>query len=162
MNLIRYFTLSIALAFLPNFAFSGPAEQAELSDISDRQAQLNLKRDWAKFRLDKSQNDCYDQFFTTRCLDKARELHRKEIKEIRAQEIPMNERERVLKAILKDERDAERAAKQADAAKAEKRAENVKVFEQKKIDQDLRQQDLEKRKAESETRAKENKKSGPF
>ena len=162
MNLIRYFTLTIGLALLPNFILAGPAEQAELSDISNRQEQLNLKRDWAKYRLDKSQYDCNSQFFTTSCLDKARLLHRQEIKEIRAQEIPMNERERVLKSIIKDERDAERAASQADQAKAEQRAINVKDFEQKKIDQQQRQQDLEKRRADSEIRAKENKKSGPF
>jgi hypothetical protein len=162
MNLIRYLTLSISLALLPNITFAGPAEQAELSDISDRQEQLNLKRDWAKYRLEKSQHDCYGKFFTSSCLDKARVIHRQEIKEIRAQEIPMNERERVLKSIIKDERDAERAANQADQAKAEQRAINAKEFEQKKIDQQQRQQDLDKRRAESEVKAKENKKSGPF
>jgi len=162
MNLIRYLTLSIGLALLPNISFAGPAEQAELSDISDRQEQLNLKRDWAKYRLEKSQHDCYDKFFTSSCLDKARLIHRQEIKEIRAQEIPMNERERILKSIIKDERDAERAVSKADQAKAEQRAVNVKDFEQKKIDQQQRQQDLEKRRADSEVRAKENKKSGPF
>jgi len=162
MNLIRYLIISIGLALLPNIPFAGPAEQAELSDISDRQEQLNLKRDWAKYRLEKSQHDCYDKFFTSNCLDKARVIHRQEIKEIRAQEIPMNERERVLKSIIKDERDAERAANKADQAKAEQRAINVKEFEQKKIDQQQRQQDLDKRRAESEVKAKENKKSGPF
>lgn len=162
MNLIRCLTLLISLVLLPDISIAGPAEQEELRDISDRQEQLNLKRDWAKYRLEKSQNDCYEKFFTSRCLDKARLVHRQEIKEIRAQEIPMNERERVLKAIIKDERDAERAANQADQAKAEQRALNVKDFEQKKIDQEQRQKDLEKRRADSEERAKENKKSGPF
>jgi hypothetical protein len=162
MNLIRYFTLTIGLTLLPNFILAGPAEIAELSDISNRQEQLNLKRDWAKYRLEKSQHDCHNKFFTSNCLDKARVIHRQEIKEIRAQEIPMNERERILKSIIKDERDAERAASQADQAKAEQRAVNVKDFEQKKIDQQQRQQDLDKRRAESEIKAKENKKSGPF
>lgn len=162
MNLFRYLTFSMGLAFLPISSFAGTAERAELADISDRQGQLNLQRDWAKYRLDKSQHDCYSQFFTSRCLEKAKVLHRQEIKEIRAQEIPMNKRERVLKSILKDERDAERAASQADQAKADQRAMNVKEFEQKKIDQQQRQQDLEKRRAESEVKAKENKKSGTF
>jgi hypothetical protein len=152
----------MGLALLPNISFAGSAEQAELSDISDRQEQLNLKRDWAKYRLEKSQHDCYDKFFTSRCLDQARLEHRQEIKLIRAQEIPMHERERVLKSIIKDEREAERAATRADQAKAEQRAINVKDFEQKKIDQEQRQQDLEKRRADSEAKAKENKKSGPF
>jgi hypothetical protein len=162
MNLIRYVTLTIGLALMPNFIYAGPAEQAELNDISNRQEQLNLKRDWAKYRLEKSQYDCHNKFFTSNCLDKARLVHRQEIKEIRAQEIPMNERERVLKSIIKDERDAERAESRADQAKAEQRALNVKEFDQKKIDQQQRQQDLEKRRAESDVKARENKKSGPL
>jgi endo-1,4-beta-D-glucanase Y len=156
---------SLLLTFfflITSSAWAGPSEQSELDDIAVRQEQLNLKRDWVKYRLEKSQHDCYDNFFTSRCLEKARLLYRQEIKEIRAQEVPMHERERALKAILKDERDAQRISERDDAAKAEKRADNVKAFEQKKQDESKRQADLEKRRLDSETRAKENKKATPF
>ncbi len=160
MSFIRYF-LYLCLV-VSNSAWAGPAEQAELDDIAQRQEQLNLKRDWAKYRLEKSQHECYDKFFTSRCLEKARLAHRQEIREIRAQEVPMHERERVLKAILKDERDAQRIQDKQDPAKAQKREENVKAFEQKQMDKVKREEDLEKRGADSENRAKENKKATPF
>ena len=160
---MHYFKSIFALLIvLPTLALAGPAEEAELADIDQRQANLNLKKDWAKYRLEKKQHECYDKFFTTRCLDQARLEHRQEIKEIRAQEIPMHERQRVLKAILKDEKDAERLKQRNDPLKEEKRSENVKAFEQKQIDRDKREADLAKKRADSERRANENKKATPF
>ena len=160
---MSYFKSIFALFLvLPTLAIAGPAEEAELVDIDQRQANLNLKKDWAKYRLEKKQNECYDKFFTTRCLDQARLEHRQEIKEIRSQEIPMHERQRVLKAILKDEKDAERLKQRNDPLKEEKRAENFKAFEQKQIDRDKREAELAKKRADSERRANENKKATPF
>lgn len=160
MSLIRcFFYLCMSVSTL---AWAGPAEQAELDDIAERQEQLNLKRDWAKYRLEKRQHECYDKFFTSRCLENARLAHRQEIRDIRAQEVPMHERERVLKAILKDERDAQRLQDKQDPVKAQKREENVKDFEQKQMDKVKREEDLQKRRADSENRAKENKKATPF
>jgi hypothetical protein len=151
-----------SLSLLATAAFAGPAEVAELAEIEKIQGNLNLQKDWAKYRLEKKQHDCYDKFFTTRCLDKARLEHRQEIKEIRAQEIPMRERERVLKAIIKDEQDAQRIKERNDPAKAKQRAANVKDYEQKQLDQIKREEDLVKKRAESEKRAQENKKGSPL
>jgi hypothetical protein len=151
-----------SLSLLATAAFAGPAEVAELAEIEKIQGNLNLQKDWAKFRLEKKQHDCYDKFFTTRCLDKARLEHRQEIKEIRAQEIPMRERERVLKSIIKDEQDAQRIKERNDPAKAKQRADNVKDYEQKQLDQIKREEDLVKKRAESEKRAQENKKGSPL
>ena len=151
-----------SLSLLTTVAFAGPAEVAELAEIEKIQGNLNLQKDWAKFRLEKKQHDCYDKFFTTRCLEKARLEHRQEIKEIRAQEIPMRERERVLKSIIKDEQDAQRIKERNDPAKAKQRADNVKDYEQKQLDQIKREEDLVKKRAESEKRAQENKKGSPL
>jgi hypothetical protein len=151
-----------SLSLLATAAFAGPAEVAELAEIEKIQGYLNLQKDWAKFRLEKKQHDCYDKFFTTRCLDKARLEHRQEIKEIRAQEIPMRERERVLKSIVKDEQDEQRIKDRNDPAKAKQRAENVKDYEQKQLDQIKREEDLVKKRADSEKRAQENKKANPL
>jgi hypothetical protein len=155
-------TLFTSLSLLATVVFAGPAEVAELAEIEKIQSNLNLQKDWAKYRLEKKQHDCYDKFFTTRCLDKARLEHRQEIKEIRAQEIPMRERERVLKAIIKDEQDAQRIKERNDPAKAKQRAANVKDYEQKQLDQIKREEDLVKKRAESEKRAQENKKGNPL
>ena len=151
-----------SLSLLTTVTFAGPAEVAELAEIEKIQSNLNLQKDWAKYRLEKKQHDCYDKFFTTRCLDKARLEHRQEIKEIRAQEIPMRERERVLKAILKDEQDEQRIKERNDPAKAKQRADNVKDYEQKQLDQIKREEDLVKKRADSEKRAQENKKANPL
>jgi hypothetical protein len=150
------------LSLLTTVVFAGPAEVAELAEIEKIQSNLNLQKDWAKYRLEKKQHDCYDKFFTSRCLEKARLEHRQEIKEIRAQEIPMRERERVLKAIVKDEQDEQRIKERNDPAKAKQRADNVKDFEQKQLDQIKREEDLVKKRAESEKRAQENKKGSPL
>jgi hypothetical protein len=155
-------TLFTSLSLLTTVVFAGPAEVAELAEIEKIQSNLNLQKDWAKYRLEKKQHDCYDKFITTRCLDKARLEHRQEIKEIRAQEIPMRERERVLKAIIKDEQDAQRINERNDPAKAKQRADNVKDYEQKQLDQIKREEDLVKKRAESEKRAQENKKGSPL
>jgi len=143
-------------------SFAGPAELAELTEIEKSQSNLNLQKDWAKYRLEKKQHDCYDKFFTTRCLEKARLEHRQEIKEIRAQEIPMRERERVLKSMIKDEQDEQRIKDRNDPAKAKQRADNVKNYEQKQLDQTKREEDLVKKRADSEKRAQENKKANPL
>jgi hypothetical protein len=151
---------SLSLMTMPSFA--GPAEVAELAEIEKSQSNLNLQKDWAKYRLEKKQHDCYDKFFTTRCLEKARLEHRQETKEIRAQEIPMRERERVLKSIIKDEQDEQRIKDRNDPAKAKQRADNVKDYEKKQSDQVKREEDLVKKRADSEKRAQENKKGNPL
>ena len=155
-------TLFTSLSLLTTVVFAGPAEVAELAEIEKIQSNLNLQKDWAKYRLEKKQHNCYDKFFTSRCLEKARLEHRQEIKEIRAQEIPMRERERVLKAIVKDEQDEQRIKERNDPAKAKQRADNVKDYEQKQLDQIKREEDLVKKRADSEKRAQENKKANPL
>jgi hypothetical protein len=159
---ISFGLLFTSLSLLTTMTFAGPAEVAELAEIEKSQSNLNLQKDWAKYRLEKKQHDCYDKFFTTRCLEKARLEHRQEIKEIRAQEIPMRERERVLKSIIKDEQDEQRIKDRNDPAKAKQRADNVKDYEQKQLDQIKREEDLVKKRADSEKRAQENKKANPL
>ena len=164
---MSYYRISLgvfftSLSFLTVTSFAGPAELAELAEIEKSQSNLNLQKDWAKYRLEKKQHDCYDKFFTTRCLEKARLEHRQEIKEIRAQEIPMRERERVLKSMIKDEQDEQRIKDRNDPAKAKQRADNVKDYEQKQLDQTKREEDLVKKRADSEKRAQENKKANPL
>jgi hypothetical protein len=159
---ISFGVLFTSLSLLTTMTFAGPAEVAELAEIEKSQSNLNLQKDWAKYRLEKKQHDCYDRFFTTRCLEKARLEHRQEIKEIRAQEIPMRERERVLKSIIKDEQDEQRIKDRNDPAKAKQRADNVKDYEQKQLDQIKREEDLVKKRADSEKRAQENKKANPL
>jgi len=146
------------ICVLVGTAHAGLAEQAELDDIARRQEQINLKRDWIKYRLDEKQQQCYEKFFTAKCLDEAQLLYRREMREIRAQETLMHDRQRALRAIIKDEKYQERQDNRADPLKEQERRENVKNFEQKQLDAAKRQADVDKKRAEAEARAKENKK----
>jgi len=146
------------ICVLVGTAHAGSAEQTELDDIARRQEQINLKRDWIKYRLDEKQQQCYEKFFTAKCLDEAQLLYRREMREIRAQETLMHDRQRALRAIIKDEKYQERQDNRADPLKEQERRENVKNFEQKQLDAAKRQADVDKKRAEAEARAKENKK----
>ena len=146
------------ICVLVGTAHAGLAEQAELDDIARRQEQINLKRDWIKYRLDEKQQKCYEKFFTAKCLDEAQLLYRREMREIRAQETLMHDRQRALRATIKDEKYQERQDNRADPLKEQERRENVKNFEQKQLDAAKRQADVDKKRAEAEARAKENKK----
>ena len=147
-----------AICALSSVAYAGPAEQTELDDIARRQEQINLKRDWIKYRLDEKQQQCYEKFFTAKCLDEAQLLYRREMREIRAQETLMHDRQRALRAIIKDEKYQERQENRADPQKEQERRENVKNYEQKQIEAAKRQADVDKKKADAEARAKENNK----
>ena len=161
MNDIKIWLLG-ALLVAPLLAAAGPAELEELADIDARQDQLNLKKDWARYRLEKKQHECYDKFFTSSCLENARLDYRKEIKEIREQEIPMHDRQRLLKSIIKDESDKERIAQRESTEKAAKRQENLKAYETKQAEEAKREADIAKKKEDADKRSKENKKATPF
>lgn len=162
MSMRSIFLFCLSCLLVPVMVHAGSAEQAELDDIDIRQENINLQKDWAQYRYEQAQHDCYAKFFTTNCLDQARLLHRKEMREIRAQEVLMHDRQRALKAILKDERDAQREIERKDPSKATQRSENVKAYEQKQLDKAKREEELEKKRADAKGRAEENKKASPF
>jgi hypothetical protein len=147
-----------AICALAGVAYAGPAEQTELDDIARRQEQIDLKRDWIKYRLDEKQQQCYEKFFTAKCLDEAQLLYRREMREIRAQETLMHDRQRALRAIIKDEKYQERQENRADPLKEQERRDNVKNYEQKQIDAAKRQADVDKKRADAKARANENNK----
>lgn len=137
---------------------AGSKEEAELDDIAARQEQMNLKKEWAKYRLDDKQNKCYQKFFTSSCLDDAQLEYRKELKAIREQEVLMHDRQRALKAIIKDEKYQERQVNRADPQKAEERRQNVQSYEQKQLEAAKRQADVDKKRSDAAQRAQENNK----
>lgn len=157
----RSFLLGMLLS-VPLLVIAGTAEIDELADIDVRQEQLNLKKDWARYRLEKRQHECYDKFFTSMCLENARLDYRQEIRDIRQQEVPMHDRQRMLKSIIKDEHDKERIADRESSEKAAKREENVKAFEKKQAEEVKRESGVTKKKEDADKRAKENKKAVPF
>gem|GEM_PF-151521 len=150
-------TIVLGLVLWMGAAQATPAQEAELEKLDMIEAELNLQREWADYRWKKASSECYQKYLVNRCLSQARTQYRKEIDPIRAQEVELNAAQRELRKLLKDERDAKRAAEKADPAKAAERAENVRAFEEKQRDAAKRAEDLEERRKDAPRRAQENK-----
>ena len=149
--------MAIGLAVGVGSAKATPAQEAELNNLDLIEAELTLQREWSDYRWKKASAECYQAYFVNRCLSQARAQYRKEIDPIRAQEVELNTAQRELRKLLKDERDAKRAADKADPAKAAERAQNMRTYEQKQEDAAKRAADLEERRKDAPRRAQENK-----
>jgi hypothetical protein len=149
--------MAISLALGASATHATPAQEAELEKLDLIEAELTLQREWADYRWKKAAAECYQTYLVNRCLSQVRAQYRKEIDPIRAQEVELNTAQRELRKLLKDERDAKRAAEKADPAKAAERAQNKRAFEQKQEDAAKRAEDLEERRKDAPRRAQENK-----
>jgi uncharacterized protein YeeX (DUF496 family) len=134
-----------------------PAEEADLDQLNKIEQDLELQRDWAKYRWGKASSDCYQNYWVNSCLRSARADYRKEIDPIREQEVALHEVQRKLRESLKTQEDAKRAAERASPEKAAERAANQREFEQKQKDAAARAADLEQRRKDAPKRAQENK-----
>ena len=134
-----------------------PAEEAQLEQLDKIEQELELQREWAKYRWDKTNAECYKNYWVNSCLGDARAKYRKEIDPIRAQEVELHEVQRKLRASIKDQRDAAKIAERASAEKAAERTANQKEFEEKQKAAAARAADLEQRRKDAPKRAQENK-----
>lgn len=137
--------------------YATPAEEAQLEQLNKIERDLELQRDWAKYRWEKTNTECYQKYWVNRCLSESRAEYRREIDPIRAQEVELHEAQRKLRASLKDQRDAKKMAERASAEKAAERAANQKEFEEKHKAAATRAADLEQRRKDAPKRAQENK-----
>jgi len=148
--------------FAVAYSFSGlvlatPAEEAELAQLDKIEQELELQREWAKYRWGKAQSDCYQKYWVNYCIGSARTQYRKEIDPITEQEIALHEVQRKLRKSLKDQEDIKRAAERASPVKAAERADNQREFEEKQKAAAVRAADLEQRRKDAPKRAQENK-----
>ncbi|MBU3564367.1 hypothetical protein ICN34_11200 [Polynucleobacter sp. Tro8-14-1] len=134
-----------------------PAEEADLDQLNKIEQDLELQRDWAKYRWGKASSDCYQNYWVNSCLRSARADYRKEIDPIREQEVALHEVQRKLRESLKTQEDAKRAAERASPEKAAERTANQREFEQKQKDAAARAADLEQRRKDAPKRTQENK-----
>jgi len=153
----RSLTFAILLTISVAPVHATTSDELELEKLNQIEAQLTLQREWAEYRWKKSNVECYDKFFVNSCLSDARAKYRREIDPIRAQEVLLNENQRIINERIKTERDARRAAKRADPKRAQERTENEKAFLQKQKDAAARAADLEERRKDAPRRAQENK-----
>ncbi|NCX40926.1 MAG: hypothetical protein EBX07_05480 [Burkholderiaceae bacterium] len=149
------FAILLAISVAPVDAMT--SDELEIEKLNQIEAQLTLQREWTEYRWKKSNAECYDKFFVNSCLSDARAKYRREIDPIRAQEVLLNENQRIINERIKTERDARRAAERADPKRAQERAENEKAFLQKQKDAAARAADLEERRKDAPRRAQENK-----
>ena len=148
--------------FLLVCSFSGPVlatpdEEAQLEQLDKIEQELELQREWAKYRWDKANAECYKNYWVTSCLGDSRTIYRKEIDPIRAQEVELHEVQRKLRASIKDQRDAAKIAERASTEKAAERTANKKEFEEKQKAAAARAADVEQRRKDAPKRAQENK-----
>ena len=134
-----------------------PAEEAELAQLDKIEQDLELQREWAKYRWGKAQSDCYQKYWVNYCIGSARTQYRKEIDPITEQEIALHEVQRKLRKSLKDQEDIKRAAERASPVKAAERTDNQREFEEKQKAAAVRAADLEQRRKDAPKRAQENK-----
>jgi len=149
------FAMLLAMSVAPVDAMT--SDELEIEKLNQIEAQLTLQREWVEYRWKKTNAECYDKFFVNSCLSDARAKYRREIDPIRAQEVLLNENQRIINERIKTERDARRAAERADPKRAQERAENEKAFLQKQKDAAARAADLEERRKDAPRRAQENK-----
>ena len=159
MKLIKYFSLALLAPWVlfSTLSYAATNDQLELERLNQIEEELTLQREWADYRWKKTNAECYAKFFVNSCLQDARAKYRREIDPIRAQEVLLNDNQRIFKDRIKTQRDAERAAERSDPKRAQERADNEKAFQQKQKEAAARAADLEERRKDAPRRAQENK-----
>ena len=147
---------AIACSF-SSLVLATPAEEAELAQLDKIEQELELQREWVKYRWGKAQSDCHQKYWVNYCISNARTQYRKEIDPITQQEIALHEVQRKLRKSLKDQEDIKRAAERASPVKAAERVDNQREFEEKQKAAAARAADLEQRRKDAPKRAQENK-----
>ena len=142
---------------LSGVVLATPSEEAELERLDKIEQELELQRDWAKYRWGKAASDCYQNYWVNYCLSNARAQYRKEIDPITQQEIALHEVQRKLRKNLKDQEDVKRAVERAGPEKAAERVSNQRDYEEKQKAAAARATDLERRRKDAPKRAQENK-----
>ena len=149
--------LFLLVSSLSGVVLATPAEEAELAKLDKIESELELQREWAKYRWGKASSDCYQNYWVNYCLRSARAEYRKEIDPISEQERALHEVQRNLRKSIKDQEDQKRAAERASPTKAAERADNQREFEDKQKAAAARAADLEQRRKDAPKRAQENK-----
>ncbi len=148
------FLLAYSIA---NSVLATPAEEARLEQLNKIEQELELQREWAKYRWGKAQAECHQKYWVNYCISSARTQYRKEIDPITEQEIALHDEQRKLRKSLKDQEDIKRAAERASPVKAAERVDNQREFEEKQKAAAARAADLEQRRKDAPKRAQENK-----
>ena len=157
LRLKIFASLSLVLCCFSSLVVATPEEEAQLESLNKIDQQLELQRDWAKYRWEKAQNECYTPYWVSYCLSGARSDYRKAIDPIGTEQVALHAEQRRIRESLKDQKDAEKIANRASPEKAAERVENKQKYEQKQRDAAQRAADLEQRRKDAPKRSQENK-----
>ena len=157
IHLKIFLGIFVAVCSFSSLVLATPAEEAELAQLDKIEQELELQREWVKYRWGKAQSDCHQKYWVNYCIGSARKEYRKEIDPITQQEIALHEAQRKLRKSLKDQEDIKRAAERASPVKAAERVDNQREFAEKQNDAAQRAADLEQRRKDAPKRAQENK-----
>ena len=80
-----WISIFLFITFLSGVALATPAEEAELEQLDKIERELELQREWAKYRWGKASSECYQQYWVNSCIKDARAAYRREIDPIREQ-----------------------------------------------------------------------------
>ena len=147
----------LLICSLSGVVLATPAEEAELEQLNKIEQELELQRDWAKYRWSTAAAGCYQKYWVSYCLSSSRAEYRKEIDPIREQEVELHAAQRKLRESLKNQNDAKRAAERASPEKAAERSANQRDYEEKQKEAAARAADLEQRRKDAPKRSQENK-----
>ncbi|MCO5398652.1 hypothetical protein [Ralstonia soli] len=156
------FALSAALSAVPAWSQSQPVAKpaAALSstppDFGAEHDRINSAKSWAEYRYAEAERACYDKFFVTRCIDKAKDVRRTELHTIRERELALDEAERADRAARREQDRAIREAQynaerpQREAAEQKNRADFESKQEQQRLNEAQRQAEAPQRAANAQ------------
>jgi hypothetical protein len=154
--------LSVFLLTVSCALSAGILQEKELQNLELIEEKLSTQKQWIKYRYDQAKAQCYESFWMQRCQDKARVEFLRETKLVREQEIALNDRQRQVNEILKDEIDQQRSAENQDPKKVSERAQNRANYQEKQRLRAEREAELEERRKDASKRAQENRKTSPL
>lgn len=162
----RLFLLLAALSSAPAWSQSQPAAApavatpGALPDFGSEHDRINSAKSWAEYRYAQAERACYDKFFTTHCIEKAKDVRRTELHTIRERELALDEAERADRAARRDQDRAIREAQykaerpQREAAEQKNRADFENKQEQQRLNEAQRQAEAPQRAANAQAYGK--------
>ena len=129
-------------------------------DFGSEHDRINSAKAWAEYRYAQAERACYDKFFTTHCIEKAKDGRRTELHAIRERELALDEAERADRAVRRDQDRAIREAQynaerpQREAAEQKNRADFENKQEQQRLNEAQRQAEAPQRAANAQAYGK--------
>lgn len=140
-------------------AASTPAVSTTPPDFGAEHDRITSAKSWAEYRYAQAERACYDKFFVTRCIDKAKDVRRTELHTIRERELALDEAERADRAARRDQDRAVREAQynaerpQREAAEQKNRTDFQSKQEQQRLNEAQRQAEAPQRAANAQANA---------